>query len=165
MIKGIILDFDQTIVDSSKVEYLRDERKWETITQKYHLVKLQPAVKELFSFLQKNNIKIAIVSNAPRKKYLIGLVKYLNLAVDIIIGYEDVNNKKPHPEPMLKAIKALNIKPDEAISIGDQENDIISSDRAGIKTIYYGQQKTDKTQLYSNNFYEIIKILEGMIII
>lgn len=159
MIKGIILDFDQTIVNSSKVEYLRDLRAWDKIKYNYHLVNLEPGAKELFNFLYINNIKIAIVSNAPRRRYLEGLIKHFNLRVDVVIGYEDVYKRKPNPEPMLKALKALNLNSNEVVSIGDQVNDIISSENANIHAIYYGN-KLHSNKYNSQSFFEIIEILK-----
>ncbi len=155
MIKGIILDFDQTIVDSSKVEYLRDLRRWNEIPNHYYKLKLNEGVKEFFDFLYENNVKIAIVSNAPRNKYLKGLIKHFNLKVDVVIGYEDVQRRKPNTEPMIKAANLLNLNKKDIISIGDQINDIISSNNANIRSIYYGKQLKDENQLCFESFIDI----------
>lgn len=159
MIKGIIMDFDQTIVDSSKIEYLRDLRAWSTISQNYHLIKLQPGIYAFFDFLYHHQIKIAIVSNAPRKKYLEGLIKHFKLKIDVIIGFEDVSKRKPSSEPMIIALQLLQLKNTDVISIGDQVNDIKASNSAQIQAIYYGDYIDESVLISSKDYDEIIKYI------
>ncbi|MFA7009879.1 MAG: HAD-IA family hydrolase [Bacilli bacterium] len=159
MTKGIILDFDQTIVDSSKIEYLRDLRAWSTINQNYHLITLQPGIYAFFDFLYHHQIKIAVVSNAPRKKYLEGLIKHFKLKIDVVIGFEDVSKRKPSSEPMIIALQLLQLKNTEVISIGDQVNDIKASNSAQIQAIYYGDYIDESVLFSSKNFNEIIKYI------
>lgn len=54
---------------------------------------------------------------------------------DVLIGFEDVENKKPHPEPILKALVEMGHKNQEAWMIGDTCLDIEASARAGIKSV------------------------------
>lgn len=54
---------------------------------------------------------------------------------DVLIGREDVINPKPHPEPILKAIKAMNADPQKCWMIGDTCYDIESATRANIKSV------------------------------
>ena len=54
---------------------------------------------------------------------------------DTLIGFEDVENRKPHPEPILKALVELGHENQEAWMIGDTCLDIEASKRAGIKSV------------------------------
>jgi len=60
-----------------------------------------------------------------------GLSKYF----EIIITCEDVKHQKPHPEPYLKAMKELNVSPENCIVFEDSEIGIKSAQSAGIKSI------------------------------
>ena len=60
-----------------------------------------------------------------------GLSKYF----EIIITCEDVKHQKPHPEPYLKAMKELNVSPENCIVFEDSEIGINSAQSAGIKTV------------------------------
>jgi HAD superfamily hydrolase (TIGR01509 family) len=54
---------------------------------------------------------------------------------DLIISADDVENPKPHPEPLLKAIEALNVSADEALYVGDSFFDADSAIAANIKPV------------------------------
>lgn len=54
---------------------------------------------------------------------------------DTLIGFEDVENRKPHPEPILKALIQMGHKNQEAWMIGDTLLDIEASNRAGIQCV------------------------------
>ena len=54
---------------------------------------------------------------------------------DVLIGFEDVENRKPHPEPILKALLQMGHENQEAWMIGDTCLDIESSKRAGIECV------------------------------
>ncbi len=54
---------------------------------------------------------------------------------EIVIGREDVIYPKPHPEPILKAMHKMNAHKEKCWMIGDTCLDIVSANRAGIKSI------------------------------
>ncbi len=60
-----------------------------------------------------------------------GLSKYF----EIIITCDDVKHQKPHPEPYLKAMRELNVSPENCIVFEDSEIGINSAQSAGIKTV------------------------------
>jgi HAD superfamily hydrolase (TIGR01509 family) len=94
-----------------------------------------PGAKDVLAFLKKKNIKVGIVTSKMRKVAthhleITGLYEHL----DGIIGYEDVNEHKPSPEPIEKALTLLGAKKSSTIYVGDHENDIIAAKKAGIQT-------------------------------
>ena len=60
-----------------------------------------------------------------------GLMDYF----DVLIGHEDVQNPKPHAEPILKAMQALDTKDKEIWMIGDTKLDLISAKNAGVHSV------------------------------
>ena len=54
---------------------------------------------------------------------------------DTIITADDVQNYKPHPEPLLKALDALAIKPEDAIYVGDSLFDIDTAQKAEVAMV------------------------------
>jgi phosphoglycolate phosphatase-like HAD superfamily hydrolase len=60
-----------------------------------------------------------------------GIDHYFEYAV----GSDSVTHHKPHPEPALKTLAALNITPSEAIMVGDMPVDIAMAHNAGIRAI------------------------------
>lgn len=92
-------------------------------------------VYETIRILHENNYKLAIVSTKIRDTVIRGLkLAKLDPFFDVIIGLDDVENPKPHPEPVEKALAALGSKPEEAIMIGDNYHDIEGGQNAGVMT-------------------------------
>ncbi|MBU4308512.1 MAG: HAD family phosphatase, partial [Nanoarchaeota archaeon] len=60
-----------------------------------------------------------------------GLSKYF----EIIVTCEDVKRQKPFPDPYLKALKELNVSPENCIVFEDSEVGVNSAKNAGIKNI------------------------------
>ncbi len=63
------------------------------------------------------------------------LLEYMGLMqqFDVLIGREDVVNPKPHPEPIYKALEAMNSTTKECWMIGDTTLDIDAAKAAGVK--------------------------------
>ena len=90
-------------------------------------------VNETIKFLKEKNFKLAIITNKenfPVKQFL----KELDLAnyFDLIIGRDDVQNSKPHPESIEKALQFFKVKKESAMLIGDTLNDILAAREAKI---------------------------------
>ncbi|MBU3104648.1 HAD family hydrolase [Clostridium gasigenes] len=74
-----------------------------------------------------------IASSKMKNQYEIdffptGLQKYMKS----VVLAEDTENHKPHPEPLLKAVKLLGIKPEDSMYVGDTVVDYKSSKAAGM---------------------------------
>lgn len=54
---------------------------------------------------------------------------------EVLIGFEDVEHRKPHPEPILKALTEMGHKDQEVWMIGDTRLDVEASLRAGIECV------------------------------
>jgi len=82
--------------------------------------------------------KVGIVTTKTTK-YTIPLLKSLKIEkyYQTIVGRMEVTNPKPHPEPILKALKNLNVSKcnTECFMIGDTQLDLISANKAGILSI------------------------------
>ena len=90
----------------------------------------------LMKYLKEQNCKIAIVTNSNKISTNI-ILKNIGIYdyIDVIITNEDVLNKKPSPEPYLKAIEILNCSIKETIIFEDSEIGIISAKNTGCE--YY----------------------------
>jgi HAD superfamily hydrolase (TIGR01509 family) len=94
-----------------------------------------PGAEETLRYLKKKKIKVGIVTSKMRHVATHHLeLTHLLEWIDGIIGYEDVTEHKPSPEPIQKALALLQAKEEETIYVGDHENDIIAAQKAGIST-------------------------------
>ncbi|MBD7945649.1 pyrophosphatase PpaX [Psychrobacillus sp. Sa2BUA9] len=92
-------------------------------------------VVETLQKLKNQGYKLAIVSTKRRSMIDRGLrLIGCQSLFDTIVGYEDVSNTKPDPEPILLALERLNVSKEDALMIGDNFHDIVGGQRAGVDT-------------------------------
>ena len=153
MTKAIIFDFDQTLFDSSELEYWRSTNKWKYVFANLNKVKLYDGISDLFQKLKFYNIKIGVVSNSP-SKYCKKILDAHTLKVDFIVGYHDTVLHKPSPDPINLCISKMNINLSEIIGVGDKEVDMIAYNSAGIKHFLcnWGVNESENQP----NYYDII---------
>jgi len=66
---------------------------------------------------------------------------------EVLIGREDVENPKPHPEPILKALEKMKAESVSAWMIGDTRLDVEASQKAGIGCVAVTSGYDNKEQL------------------
>lgn len=110
------------------------------------VVTLFPHVLETLAALHNRGQQLAICSSRGRPT-LDGFVKTFHLEeyIGVIVSANDVQHAKPNPEPVLKILSTLDIKPSEAIVVGDTTFDILMGRDAGCRTcgVTYGNQSAD----------------------
>jgi HAD superfamily hydrolase (TIGR01509 family) len=150
---GLIIDLDQTILDTSIAEQHRANRNWAEVYKLIPSFKVYSGIHELLSQIREMNVKIAIVTTSP-SIYTEKITKYFNIPYDVKVCYHDVPRRKPFPDQMLLAIKQLKLNPSRTLSLGDRAIDIKASKDAGIKSCacFWGTKERD---LLQNSEYDI----------
>ncbi|MDI6815749.1 MAG: HAD-IA family hydrolase [Actinomycetota bacterium] len=100
------------------------------------LAQAYPGARETLETLKESGLRIGVVTTRARASTLAtlsltGLATYL----DHVVAFEDVENSKPHPEPILKTLDVLDSHPDAAVMVGDTDVDIAAGKSAGTLTI------------------------------
>lgn len=109
---------------------------------------LYPHVRQTIISLIRMGLKLGLVSDAPRMSAWSRLVA-LGLAsfFDTVVANEDTGKRKPDPAPFQLALSRLEVKPQEAIMIGDwAERDMVGAKALGMKTAFarYGDDFNTK---------------------
>jgi putative hydrolase of the HAD superfamily len=128
-----------------------------------------PNVNKTLIQLIKMGIKLAVVSDAPSREAWMRLY-YLNLhhVFDPVLTFDDTGVRKPSPKPFELALKGLNVKPEEALMIGDwPERDVVGAGQIGMKTVFarYGDtfNTIDSGANYDvNDIYELVGIIDEL---
>ena len=134
---------------------------------KKHL-KLFKGIKSVLDELKKLDFKLGLVtSRGPKTSSLYLSNTDLNKYFEVIINSEDTKKGKPHPDPILLALKKMNIEKNKAIIIGDSPADIISARKAGIKSVavtwgFYSESelKSSNPNLIINRSQDILKVIK-----
>lgn len=100
------------------------------------LVTEYETVFETIKTLKEQGFKLGIVTTKIRDTVNMGLkLTKLDQFFDVVVTLDDVENAKPHPEPVLKALEQLGSSPEEAIMVGDNHHDVEAGKNAGTKTV------------------------------
>ncbi|HET7580558.1 MAG TPA: HAD family hydrolase [Bacillales bacterium] len=99
-------------------------------------VKRSQEIEDLLHFIKAKGLNLAIMTGKGRATLDLSL-KALEMEdlFDMTVTGDEVSKPKPDPEGILKIMRALNTSPDEAIFIGDSNNDICAGKSAGVETI------------------------------
>jgi len=89
---------------------------------------------ELLERLRKTGINIGIVTRNCRRAVECSIER-TGLIFDVLLTRDDVPCVKPHPDHVLRALAALDIRPENAVTVGDHTLDIRCGKSAGTKTV------------------------------
>jgi HAD superfamily hydrolase (TIGR01549 family) len=134
--RGLIFDLDMTLVDTSCLESLRQQRQWQNVYSSIPDTVLYPGVRELISELTQKYVS-GVVTSSPRS-YAEKVLEYHSLSTEVLVAYHDTSYHKPHPAPFIMACQKLGIPPSQIVSIGDQENDYLAAQAAGLAHYHAG---------------------------
>jgi len=82
--------------------------------------------------IRNKGIKTALVSSTSLYSFkLIDEIYHIVNLFDLVITGADTDKHKPHPDPYLKALKILQVNPNNTVVIEDYPNGIISAKKAG----------------------------------
>ena len=99
---------------------------------------LYPRVNVTLMTLAKMGLKLGVVSDAPSREAWMRLC-YLNLhhLFDAVVTFDDTGVYKPAPEPFDKICNLLEVRPDEALMVGDwPEKDMVGAKQVGMTTAF-----------------------------
>ncbi len=111
-----------------------------------------------------NQFEKGVITNKP-KDFSITILKGLNILsyFSVVIGGDEVSQKKPHPEGILMALNMMKLTPDEVIMIGDSYADVEAGMEAGVTTCFIndrlGKLKSIKPHFIINSLIELDKII------
>ncbi|WNS75043.1 pyrophosphatase PpaX [Bacillus sp. DTU_2020_1000418_1_SI_GHA_SEK_038] len=123
-------------INPEKVEEMIEAYKEFNITNHDLHVKEFPGVFETIRTLKESGYKIGIVTTKGMITVKMGLaLTKLDQFFDVVVALDHVQNPKPDPEPILKALEQLQAKPEEAMMVGDNSHDILGGKNAGTQTV------------------------------
>jgi putative hydrolase of the HAD superfamily len=120
-----------------------------------------PHVYSTLNKLLKLGILMGILSDAPVKEAWLRLA-YLNFhhIFDAVVTFEDTGERKPNAAPFMAMLKKLEVKPEEALMVGDwAERDIVGARNVRMKTAFAKYGDTFNTEKH-NADYELNDISE-----
>jgi len=93
-------------------------------------------VGDTLTTLHSNGYRLGVVTSGTECRVAREIeLSALNGLLDVVICNEHIVNKKPHPEGLELALKALSSLPEETAYVGDAPEDIEMGKRANVLTV------------------------------
>ncbi|NJD99448.1 HAD family hydrolase [Thermococcus sp. LS1] len=116
--------------------------------------------------LKKMGLKLAAVSNASQEctEFVLNLFD-LRKYFDVVYGkdYSNLDGVKPNPYLVEKALRALSLKPEEALMVGDSAHDVLAGHRAGMRVVNVTRlEKVDGADYYVKDLWELVELVKKL---
>jgi 2-phosphoglycolate phosphatase len=98
--------------------------------------RLFPGMDEVLDHIESNGLKWGVVTNKPGwlTDPLMEALGLANRAASIVSG-DTLNERKPHPAPLLHACREIGAEPQHCLYVGDAERDVRAGHNAGMITL------------------------------
>ncbi len=148
-------------------ELVKKYREHNLASHKEYLKPIAGA-KETLEVLRKRGYKLGLVTSKKEDAARLGMqICQIETYFEVFVFSDDVTIHKPEPEPVLKALKKLSLRPKEAVYVGDSTYDIICGQRAGVKTVGVGYTPVGREALMATkpdywieNITELLEIFK-----
>lgn len=129
---------------------------------------LFPNVKETLEELHRRGHRLTIASSRLTDSLLLFMRHHsIEGLFEYVVGSDSVENHKPHPEPVVKTLNALDVAPSEAIVVGDMPVDVLMAHNAEVRAIaveYGNATRAELTESQAewiiDDFRELLTIIE-----
>lgn len=95
----------------------------------------RPGVVELMGELDSRGIRNAVVTGSMGRMARLVASSMPSGRFEVVIAGDDVEHGKPHPEPYLRALEALQLRADQCIAIEDSPTGMASAKSAGLRVL------------------------------
>ncbi|MCQ1535843.1 HAD family hydrolase [Methanosarcina sp. KYL-1] len=116
--------------------------------EKLENIELYPGVRDTLEELKKLDLKLAIITDADRAHARARLARVgLLSSFDLLVAFDMTGAKKPDPAPFLFALRALGVRPEETLVVGDSiRRDMTPARQLGLNTAYaaYGDWRAQE---------------------
>ena len=98
------------------------------------MVTIYPGVLDAMREVKARGAQTGLVTSKNQQGAMRGLrLVGLEAMIDVMVCADDVENPKPHPEPVEQAVRLLGADPERTVYIGDSIHDMRSGRAAGVR--------------------------------
>jgi phosphoglycolate phosphatase len=126
-----------------------------------------PGVAQGLSTLFARGLRIGVVTNKAKDAAVDLLARLaLNQWIHVVVGGDSCVQRKPHPQPLLLALEALQVQPSQALMVGDSQVDVLAARAAGVAVVcvpYGYNEGADPRSLACDAFVETLGELPALL--
>lgn len=127
-------------------------------------IRLFPGVEQGLIRLKKAGKNIGVVSTKQNRTLYRGLNRLgIEKYFDVVLGGDDYERAKPHPEPVLIGLERLKGEPTSTVMIGDNWQDIASANQAGVTSMFVSWSEKKVTDLSPHEPDIVVKDMKDLV--
>lgn len=97
---------------------------------------LMPGARSALDEIRSSRLRTSVVTNKPEEFSRRILLEFgLMDRIDVIVGGDSGFRKKPAPDMLLAACRALGLAPADVLMVGDSRADVLSGRAAGVRSV------------------------------
>ena len=101
-----------------------------------HISEPFPFVFAMLRRLSASGRTLGVVTSGNRDRVERELQRFeLGHFFEVVVCFEDTVEKKPHPQPLMRALESLDVEPHSAVFVGDRPEDVLMGRRVGTFTV------------------------------
>lgn len=132
-----------------------------TIPYDISLASIPNGVEEVLEIFSKN-YNLGVVTSRVRESVFEGPrnnLSHIRKYFKVVVSFEDTENHKPHPDPLLFAAGKFDSDPKTCVYIGDTESDMVAARSAEMKFIHYSQNPSREADGGTYNFTDLPRLV------
>lgn len=122
MARALILDLDNTLIDTEPLAALRKAKHWSSCRANAHRTTCFPFVQDVIREVRASGVLVGIVTRSP-SNYAEHILHHHGIGYDTLVAYHDVSRQKPHPESVELCLGRLNARANSSLGVGDDPGD------------------------------------------
>ena len=156
MVIPLRVQFRKFTEDPNEVQAMIDTYVRHNLDHHDALVAQYPGVRDEVWSLHQNGYRLGVVTSKMHGSLERGLAAggYDGL-FEVLVGADDVENPKPHPEPVQLALGRLGVEPESAIYVGDSIHDMAVGRAAGVRiaAAMWGPFKREELEKHEPDYW------------
>lgn len=118
--------------------------------------------------LHRSGLRLAVVTNKPHAASM-AVLEGLGMArfFEAVVGGDTAARRKPHPDPVLHALRLMGVAPSQTVMVGDNHHDVAAARAAGVGAVAvtYGYSHVPHAQLGADRligrFADLVELAPG----
>lgn len=135
-VAGLIVDLDDTLVDTSMLAQFRERRDWRGAVAGCRASVIFPGVADMLQAVTARGIHWAVVTTSV-SYYASAVLKHHGLTPNALVAFHDAT-PKPSPNSILLALSRIGVAASDAIGLGDADKDLHAYRAAGVRSVGAG---------------------------
>jgi HAD superfamily hydrolase (TIGR01549 family) len=162
--KEVITHFTKTKDDQEIERIFQIVKSRDEIPYPNELITTPKNLEKTILKLSKQYRLCIVTSRVRGSTFMLPQLKKIKKYFLVEVAFEDTKKHKPDPEPIIFALKKMNVLNTEAVYIGDSLSDLQAAKAAGVKIInFYKFSKKDLSEAdgKTNDFASLPKIISS----